>query len=534
MPQPGFWIAEGWMSQSQMYEYGEQITAFPTQSDMNSGRRWVRPGNTADIVRPVRFVDSPTGQRWGYGGLTFTWPMQALSPKMVQYLQTTYFSPSSSPATFYHRGWSNKLTVQTYNRASGEWEAYQCFGRFANFEGEAEPATGGYNNLQLIFTAYLPAPNGPDLQTSVVYPTTIYEDDPFEFTVSIDNIGDIDTEEDITITYALPTEFYFQTISTAADSTIEYSVDDGATWSETPPGDLTTVTNVRVIYEEVIPEGGTSEDIVIGVIPNTFNPEVESTVEVTMPGEADDSNNNVTTELDILEFVPLAYEGVLLWLSAGAEVFSDGGSDLLANNGETVDEWRDQSPNFNHAVQNTGTNKPTYLTNQQDGKPALQFNTDDFMTLSFTNSSTPLSGIFMIDADNSGSGSDSEYLMDIQTGRLVFAHIDGEATFEDDNGILRGTTWGRFTDAISGLQRLHFESATGTGMRLWRNNVSQTLTGGSTGNSAIGGDISIASDNSGTGAYFNGLIYEIILYNRVLTTTERDRIDQYFVEKYDL
>lgn len=167
---PGYYIIDDWVSRADLYINGTNVKFFPTQSDMNYGRRWIRPGNEADIIHPAKFIDTPTGQRYGLGGLVFIWPMMNLSPKMAGYIQVTYFSPSSTPANFFYRTWSNKLTVQTFNRGSGEWETYQVYGRYSNLGDEAEPALGGYNNLKITFTAFKVAPLGPDLQAASVYP----------------------------------------------------------------------------------------------------------------------------------------------------------------------------------------------------------------------------------------------------------------------------------------------------------------------------------------------------------------------------
>jgi hypothetical protein len=147
----GFYIISGWVALATLYSDGYEIKGLPIQSDMTHGRRWLRPGNTADIVYPAAFVDTPTGQRFAYGGLVFKWPLRNMSPKMVYFIQDEFFPGGGS---FMTRAYSAKLTAQTFNRSTGEWEAYRTWAKFANVSQEAEPVAGGFDNLEIHFTAY--------------------------------------------------------------------------------------------------------------------------------------------------------------------------------------------------------------------------------------------------------------------------------------------------------------------------------------------------------------------------------------------
>lgn len=61
-----------------------------------------------------------------------------------------------------------------------------------------------------------------------------------------------------------------------------------------------------------------------------------------------------------------------LWLKADAGVYSDAGV-TPATNGGTVQQWNDQSGAGEHVSQATAGNRPTYLTGQQNGLPAISF-----------------------------------------------------------------------------------------------------------------------------------------------------------------
>lgn len=74
--------------------------------------------------------------------------------------------------------------------------------------------------------------------------------------------------------------------------------------------------------------------------------------------------------------------GIQLWLKADAGVYKDAGSTLAAN-GETCQQWNDQSGNGNNATQATSGSRPTYATGSLNSLPVLQLDgSNDFMQVS--------------------------------------------------------------------------------------------------------------------------------------------------------
>jgi hypothetical protein len=68
-----------------------------------------------------------------------------------------------------------------------------------------------------------------------------------------------------------------------------------------------------------------------------------------------------------------------LWIKADAGVYVDAGV-TLATNGQTVEQWNDQSGNGNNATQATSGNRPTYNTNKYNGLPAITFAATNLIT----------------------------------------------------------------------------------------------------------------------------------------------------------
>ncbi len=76
--------------------------------------------------------------------------------------------------------------------------------------------------------------------------------------------------------------------------------------------------------------------------------------------------------------------GLQLWLKADAGAYHDAGT-TLATNGQTVQQWNDQSGNTHNLSQSTGADRPTFTTNVQNGLPVLRFDgSATFMQASFT------------------------------------------------------------------------------------------------------------------------------------------------------
>jgi hypothetical protein len=275
----GYWIIKNWVSKAQLFVQGKEVRFLPIQTDQRS---WQRPGNDADVVKPPKLVDTLAGYRHAYGGVTFVWALRMLSPLMIKYLFQNYFDSR----------YSNNFTVQTYNRQTGEWESYQCIGRYPDVTADAELQGGGLDNFKVNFVAGKPAPEGPDLSINATYPALKIEL-ASSFSVNVINIGDAATFTATTVNYALPTGFVF--VSTSSPNwTPTYSINNGLSYNATPPVDPTTVTNVRWVYAVgFIPAGGGATVFTVMIIPTQTTP-VTSVISVTSVGDFNTTNNTDT------------------------------------------------------------------------------------------------------------------------------------------------------------------------------------------------------------------------------------------------
>ena len=165
--------------------------------------------------------------------------MMGLSPNMVKYLHQNYFDFN----------WYADLTVQTFNRANGDWEAYWVTARWPDYTSEAELAAGGYNNFQINFVNGVIAPDGPDL-TIDGDATGNFQIGSFgSFELTVGNNGDSVNFDPIYINYHLPTSLIYEGFG--GDGWDLFWSISGITYaniSTTPPGSVDLVHYIRLRY----------------------------------------------------------------------------------------------------------------------------------------------------------------------------------------------------------------------------------------------------------------------------------------------
>ena len=244
--------------------------------------------------------------------------------------------------------------------------------------------------------------------------------------------------------------------------------------------------------------------------------------------------------LSAKEFSVKDLQGLSLWLKADAGV-------TLA--GSNVTEWADQSGNGRNATPNDPTNKPLFNASDKNGKPTISLTSmSDYIERVFTISSNPLGA--------SGSTAFSVQYVEDVCGAF------------DDNGPIFGNFGG--SEDSFGTYQSHYPygpdcfvyDAFGTRLRkneitppvtitnAWTlysvkstNNDWQSFVNGqlmysdptNTYSSAVGGDdatLYIGKQTAAGTFRLKGKVAEVIVYNRVLTTSERQKVEAYLNAKY--
>lgn len=218
--------------------------------------------------------------------------------------------------------------------------------------------------------------------------------------------------------------------------------------------------------------------------------------------------------------------GLLVWFKADSGVFSDAGS-TPATNGDTVQQWNDQSGNAIHSSQATSGSRPTYRTNQINGLPAIDFATSKWMA--FTEQSLTDFSIFVV--AKQGSVSTTKTIIG-GTDNTTKINLRFESfAVRNSQHTIQSFEEAPTTDYVQ-ICVNHSESAGGT--TTLRVDECQTGTP-DTGTATLGVSHLGARLNSGTATEFlNGLIAEVIIYNTSLSATDRAAIEAYLRNKYAL
>lgn len=214
-------------------------------------------------------------------------------------------------------------------------------------------------------------------------------------------------------------------------------------------------------------------------------------------------------------------EGLVLWLDAGVDVTQVGGK---------VSEWADQSEEGNDATQAVEEKQPTHVANELNEKPVVRFDgINDFLSTGAFDEEltqpTTILGAWKI-SDNTGA---SQVLIDGITSDKRNCIYYSEP-LSDKHAFYAGTIKVGTVLSPPGSFMVSTAVFDGADSVLYLNGVvdveedvgSQGLTGASIGASYI------------PHAFLNGDIAEILIFNRALSDTEREAVEDYLMAKYDL
>ena len=218
-------------------------------------------------------------------------------------------------------------------------------------------------------------------------------------------------------------------------------------------------------------------------------------------------------------FLPSSLGGLSLWLKADAGV-------TLA--GSNVTAWADQSGNGLVLTKDI-QNEPTYLSSFVNGKPAIEFIVDNNTGLS--NTSFGLTGFTFFSVTKQKP---------TNTGRIFSSYF---------GNVLIGT-WGNYSNRFYGgggngwlaegtqtstdfLITTAFSDANTT-FDFSQNGVSQFS--GASNSTVILNGISIGGGiwNGGNEEASDSYVCEIVIYNRTLSSTERQQVETYLNQKYNI
>lgn len=219
--------------------------------------------------------------------------------------------------------------------------------------------------------------------------------------------------------------------------------------------------------------------------------------------------------------------GLTVWLKPDAAGMTP------AADGSAVETWNDASGLANHATQATLANRPQYYSNVFNGNPALGLTANRFLNIDFSEISNTNYTIITVSKRNQATGSLLSLLGTVSgQGLTLFYPSSTVSRHKQFSNWVSMTIPAYSANELPCIMACHFNTT--AGKKAWRihDGANVTRTGSnitsyaSTGQGRIGrGE---ASD------YFNGYLAEVIVYDRVLTSTEVKQIHTYLSVKYGL
>ncbi|MFK2820990.1 LamG domain-containing protein, partial [Flavobacteriaceae sp. LMIT009] len=255
-----------------------------------------------------------------------------------------------------------------------------------------------------------------------------------------------------------------------------------------------------------------------------------------------DGGDTMSHEIQIVNFDPPSGPGGVLtslelWLKADEGV--EEAVDDVAEDGDSVLNWLDNTINTNDASQSTGANQPTYNEAAINFNPAIDFDgTNHEMTASISANSQ-----YTIFAVTEGTYSTTKTLLNLDNGANGSVDIEQTAaialhgSYTDSGSSTSGTVTNDLTTLTSGVpQLINFRHLTGEKNRMLVNGILQTVAGSNTNANTLSGTVTagIGADPSTSSTRWNGEIAEMIVYNYKVPVTERYRIESYLGIKYGI
>jgi hypothetical protein len=217
--------------------------------------------------------------------------------------------------------------------------------------------------------------------------------------------------------------------------------------------------------------------------------------------------------------------GLVLWLDAGEGVTAASG----------VERWEDQSGSGNHALQNIESFQPTYIPGGLNGEPVVSFTGG---TEQYLRHPSILSGDYTAFYVLKLYESKLKSLYYYHAGAVSSGHLGFFAEYS-----IAGFGWGSISNhpAINDLRtsneyptELDWRIHTHQPSALYKNGNVVSCVNVDDVNVDVDGLTDIGSRSDNGSLYFVGDIAEILVYDRILSDSEREFVETYLNAKYDI
>jgi hypothetical protein len=243
---------------------------------------------------------------------------------------------------------------------------------------------------------------------------------------------------------------------------------------------------------------------------------------------------SVVASLTVVAVSSPSTNGLAVWLRADAGAVTSGSA---------LTQWSDQSTNNRNATQGTASNRPTLVNGAINGLPAVRFDgVDDFLTFDLPVNGLGGISLFVVTANtqnqNGGpSGAERAALFwneNAGWGTLYLSPYQSSVSFrfgttQPENG----TNYVR-SASIGSAFTLSTAIKNGTTDSLYVNGTQVVNAGGKLPTIAACQATGSLGRGYNDNTYYAGDIAEVLIYNRALTTIERQQVEQLLISKYGL
>jgi len=231
-------------------------------------------------------------------------------------------------------------------------------------------------------------------------------------------------------------------------------------------------------------------------------------------------------------FTPLSVPGCGMWLDAARGV--------SYNSGFLVGSWNDRSPRNNDATGVSDATKPLWLEAGLSGRPAVRFDgNDDYLTAHsaaalLTGNDTPFTLVTVLALDTSAPEAGFAGATDNEAGYILqkaCRRQNGKIRYKaKDNSDTKEVVGA--TDYLTIAQVVSFVN-TGAVCSLYQN--SAPIGSGDANIAAVTLNYFWIGKTYGTSSsYFEGVIAQLLVYDRTLSDAQRERVERYLKRRYGI
>lgn len=243
------------------------------------------------------------------------------------------------------------------------------------------------------------------------------------------------------------------------------------------------------------------------------------------------------------QFDPRSISGLFQWYDGSdrATLFdaTSGGAPVADNAG--VARWEDKSGNGYHLTQGTANNRPTLRPATRNGRSVLEYDgaNSNLVSASIANDLSALSIFAVFSADTLGQNS----LGAIWANNTAI-NLSGARQYRTQSGPTMAAAFGNndsrntaTTYSLAAFTRYHVfwsggtNRATDFSFLLNGSSLSPGLSGTLTTTAHPTGALAVGNTPGGTRAW-DGFIAEVLVYTRLLSTSERTAVDRWLAGKW--